>query len=86
MRLYHLLSMRKMMKRIYLPQFLAVVHPLIYGNYIEKNYVAFRFYDGDADGIISSLDVTDLIKNLLERCPMGGSGKYLTKQCNCALY
>lgn len=86
LRLYHLFSNRKMMKRIYLPQFLAVVHPLIYGNYVEKNYVAFRLYDGDDDGVITSLDLTDLIKNLLDRCPNGGVGKFQTKQCKCVLY
>ena len=69
-----------------MPQFLAVVHPLIYGNYIEKNYVAFRLYDGDADGVISSLDLNDMIKNLLDRCPMGGVGKFQTKSCSCSLY
>ena len=86
MRLYHLFSMRKMMKRVYLPQFMTVVHPIIYGNYIEKNFVAFRLYDGDNDGIISSLDLTDLMKNLLERCPMSGAGKFLTKDCKCAMF
>lgn len=74
------------MKRIYLPQFMAIVHPIIYGNYVEKNYAAFRLYDGDDDGIISSLDLTDLMKNLLERCPVSGVGKFLTKECKCALF
>lgn len=86
MRLYHLFSLRKMHRRVYLPQFMAVVHPLIFGNYIEKNYLAFQFYDNDADGMITSLDMTDLLKNLLDRCPMGGVGKFQTKECKCALY
>lgn len=75
-----------MMKRIYLPQFMTVVHPIIYGNYIEKNYVAFRLYDGDNDGIINSLDLTDLMKNLLDRCPESGIGKYYTKDCKCVIF
>lgn len=86
MRFYHLISMNKMMKRVYLPQFLAIVHPIIYGNFIEKNFVAFRMYDGDNDGIISSLDLTDLMKNMLERCPYSGMGKYLTKDCYCPIF
>ena len=64
------------MKRIYLPQFLATVFPLIYGNWVEKNYFAFKIYDGDNDGIISSIDVSDIIKNLLEQCPLKGHGKW----------
>ena len=74
------------MKRIYLPHFLAVVFPLIYGNWVEKNYVAFKIYDGDNDGIISSIDVSDIIKNFLEQCPYKGHGKWQTRKCECALY
>jgi Ca2+-binding EF-hand superfamily protein len=46
------------------------MHPLIYGNWIEKNYFAFRMYDGDNDGIISSIDIGDILKNLIDQCPM----------------
>ena len=74
------------MKTIYLPQFLLVMHPLIYGNWIEKNYFAFRMYDGDNDGVISSIDIGDLLKNLIEQCPMSGFDKYQTKKCSCVLY
>jgi Ca2+-binding EF-hand superfamily protein len=70
LRLYNILSGGKLMKTIYLPDFLIVMHPLIYGNWIEKNYFAFRMYDGDNDGIISSVDIGDLLKNLIEHCPM----------------
>ena len=38
LRIYNLLSSGKLMKSIYLPQFLLVMHPLIYGNWIEKNW------------------------------------------------
>ena len=62
------------------------MHPLIYGNWIEKNYFAFRMYDGDNDGIISSVDIGDLLKNLIEHCPMQGYGKFQTKKCSCILY
>lgn len=86
LRLYNLLSCGKLMKNIYLPQFLLVMHPLIYGNWIEKNYFAFRFYDGDNDGVITSVDVQDCVKNVIEQCPMSGVGKNATKQCKCVLY
>ena len=86
LRLYNILSRGFLMKRIYLPQFLAVVYPVIYGNWIEKSYFAFRLYDGDGDGIISSIDLSDIIKNILEKCPLRGFGKWQTKQCDCILY
>ena len=75
LRIYNLRSSGKLMKSIYLPQFLLVMHPLIYGNWIEKNFFAFRLYDGDNDGLITSVDVQDLIKNVIEQCPMSGNGR-----------
>ena len=86
LRIYNLLSSGKLMKSIYLPQFLLVMHPLIYGNWIEKNFFAFRLYDGDNDGLITSVDVQDLIKNIIEQCPMTGHGRNQTKSCKCVLY
>jgi hypothetical protein len=86
LRLYNILSKGLLMKRIYLPQFLAMVYPLVYGNWVEKNYFAFKLYDGDNDGIISSIDISDIIKNLLEQCPLRGSAKYQTRKCDCQLY
>ena len=65
---------------------MSMIYPVIYGNWIQKNYVAFKLSDGDNDGIISSLDVCDLVKNLLEKCPMTGFGKNQTKHCSCALF
>ena len=62
------------------------MHPLIYGNWIEKNFFAFRFYDGDNDGIITSVDVQDIIKNVIDCCPMSGSGRNQTKLCKCVLF
>ena len=65
LRFYNLLSGGLRMKRLYLPQFLLAVRPLIYGDYLEKNYFAFRLYDGDNDGIISNTDLIDILKNTL---------------------
>lgn len=86
LRLYNVLSMGKMMKRIYLPQFVTLVHPLIFGNWIEKNYFAFRLLDGNNDGIISAVDLSDLIENVLDKCPSTGFGENRTKLCFCTLY
>ena len=86
LRLYNVLSMGRMMKRIYLPQFMVIVHPLIFGNWIEKNYFAFRMLDGDNDGIISAVDLSDLIQSVLEKCPSTGFGENLTKKCTCIMY
>ena len=86
LRFYNVLSMGKMMKRIYLPQFMIIVHPLIFGNWIEKNYFAFRMLDGDDDGVISAVDLSDLIKNVLEKCPNTGHGDHQTKLCTCVMY
>jgi len=86
LRFYNALSVGKKMKRIYLPQFMAIMYPLIYGNWIEKNYFAFRLLDGDNDGIISAIDLSDLIKNVLDKCPSSGYGKNQTKNCKCILY
>lgn len=79
LRLYNILSRGLLMKRIYLPQFLIMVYPLIFGNWVEKNYFAFKMYDGDNDGIISSIDISDIIKNLVEQCPYKGHGKWQTR-------
>ena len=53
---------------------------------MEKNYIAFQIYDGDNDGIISSIDVSDIIKNFLDQCPYRGTGKLQTRKCECVLY
>lgn len=87
LRLYNVLSNGKLMKRIYVHHFMLAVHPLIYGNWVEKNLFAFRLYDGDNDGIISSIDMSDIIKNLLSQCPMDGlKDSNMTRKCTCVLY
>ena len=63
-----------------------IIHPLIYGNWVDKNYFAFRFYDGDNDGIISSIDLADMTKNLTDKCSKIHSKKILVRQCNCILF
>ena len=58
---------------------MILVHPLMFGNWIEKNHFAFRMLDGDDDGVISAVDLSDLIKNVLEKCPSTGYGEHQTK-------
>ena len=70
LRFYNVLSMGKLMKRIYLPQFMVIIHPLIFGNSMDKNYFAFRLYDGDNDGVIGSADLADFHENVLHNCPV----------------
>lgn len=86
LRLYNLLSGGLRMKRLYLPQFLLAVRPIVYGDQLDKNYFAFRLYDGDNDGIISTTDLTDILKNMLKKCPYRGPEELKTKSCSCILF
>lgn len=69
------------MKRIYLPKFLSKILPLFKGNLVDKNYFAFRIYDGDNDGKLNSNDISDIMSNLLT-CPHQDD----IKVCTCPLY
>ena len=71
---------------MYLPQFLLAVRPIVYGDQLDKNYFAFRLYDGDNDGIISTTDLTDVLKNTLNKCPYRGPEELKTKNCSCILF
>ena len=62
------------------------MHPLIHGNWLDKNYFAFKFYDGDNDGVISSVDLADLTKNLTERCLKINNTKWNVRKCSFVLF
>lgn len=70
------------MKRIYLPKYLVSLLPLFNGTLIDKNYFAFRLYDGDNDDLLQSKDISDILTNVLV-CPIGPND---VKVCTCPLF
>lgn len=61
-RLYLYLSKNSNKARISFENYMRRFFKLLYGSVLDKNKIAFTFYDYDHDGYISALDVYDLYR------------------------